>query len=57
MKRRKTFETQIDKISNMRAAIEQQCMTIEDAALSADMVKAMQIGGLSLRELQQGMYP
>lgn len=47
----------MDKLSNMRAAIEQQWMTIEDAALSADMVKAMQIGGITLRELQQGMYP
>jgi len=55
LKRRKTFEQQIEKLGGARMTIERQIMLIEDATATKEVMDAMKMGADTLKNLQGNM--
>jgi charged multivesicular body protein 4A/B len=55
LKRKKTYESQMVKISGARMTIEQQVMTLEGANVSLAAMNAMKMGASSLRRMHNNM--
>jgi len=53
LKRKKTYETQIEKIAGARMTIEQQVMTLEGANVSLEAMNAMKMGAASMKSIHQ----
>jgi len=53
LKRKKTYEGQIEKISGARMTIEQQVMTLEGANVSLEAMNAMKMGAASMKAIHQ----
>jgi len=51
LKRKKAYESQIDKIAGARLTIEQQVMAIEDAHINTEAFSAMRAGAGALRNI------
>jgi len=51
LKRKKTYEVQMDKIAGARMTIEQQVMTLEGANVSLEAMNAMKMGAASMRSI------
>jgi len=55
LKRKKTYETQMEKIAGARMTIEQQVMTLEGANVSLEAMNAMKMGAQSMKSIHQNM--
>jgi charged multivesicular body protein 4 len=55
LKRKKTYEAQLDKLSGARMNIESQMMALENAQVTGEVVKAMKTGASTMKTLNQGM--
>eukprot|EP00163_Fabomonas_tropica_P022703 TRINITY_DN3961_c0_g1_i1.p1 TRINITY_DN3961_c0_g1~~TRINITY_DN3961_c0_g1_i1.p1 ORF type:complete len:233 (+),score=76.26 TRINITY_DN3961_c0_g1_i1:311-1009(+) len=55
IKRRKTYENQIDKLSGARITIERQVLLIEDANVSLEVMNAMKMGAETIKEMHGHM--
>jgi len=55
IKRKKTFELQMDKISGARMTIEQQAMTLEGANVTMEAINAMKMGAQSMKQVHGQM--
>jgi charged multivesicular body protein 4A/B len=55
LKRKKVYETQVDKLGATRFAIEQQVMTLEQANVSVEAMQAMKMGAQSMKTIQKDM--
>jgi len=53
LKRKKTYESQIEKIAGARMTIEQQVMTLEGANVSLEAMNAMKMGAASMKSIHQ----
>jgi len=51
LKRKKTYEVQVEKISGARMTIEQQVMTLEGANVSLEAMNAMKMGAASMKSI------
>jgi len=51
LKRKKTYEVQMDKIAGARMTIEQQVMTLEGANVSLEAMNAMKMGAASMKSI------
>lgn len=56
LKRKKTYESQIDKLSGARLTIEQQLMTIEGAHVSLEAMNAMRMGARTMKTIHNHMF-
>lgn len=56
LKRKKTYESQMEKISGARMTIEQQVMTLEGANVSLEAMNAMRMGAQSMKSIHKDMY-
>ncbi len=56
LKRKKTYETQLQKLSGARMTIEQQLMAIEGATVSLEAMNAMKMGASAMRAIHGEMY-
>ena len=57
LKRKKAYETQIEKLSGARLTIEQQVMTLEGANVSLEAMNAMKMGAQSMKSIHNDIYP
>jgi len=55
LKRKKTYEVQVEKIAGARMTIEQQVMTLEGANVSLEAMNAMRMGAQSMKSIHQNM--
>lgn len=55
LKRKKTYESQVDKLSNARMNIEQQVMVLEGANVNFAVVGAMKGGADAIRGIHKDM--
>ncbi|ORZ33813.1 Snf7-domain-containing protein [Catenaria anguillulae PL171] len=55
LKRKKTFETQIEKISGARMTIETQMLTIENANVNLEAMNAMKAGADAMKQIHGAM--
>jgi charged multivesicular body protein 4 len=55
LKRRKTFQGQIEKLQGARMTLEQQLILIEDASVNREVMQAMREGADAIKEIQGGM--
>jgi len=55
LKRRKTYEAQMEKIAGARMTIEQQVMTLEGANVSLEAMNAMKMGAASMKSIHQNI--
>ena len=55
LKRRKTYEQQMERISNARMNLEVQILHIENAAVNMEALKAMELGAQAMKQQQQNM--
>lgn len=55
LKRKKTYETQMEKLSGARMTIEQQVMTLEGASVSLEAMNAMKMGANSMKTIHKDM--
>jgi len=55
LKRKKTYESQMEKISGARMTIEQQVMTLEGANVSLEAMNAMKMGAQSMKTIHKDM--
>ena len=55
LKRKKTYEAQIEKISGARMTIEQQVMTLEGANVSLEAMQAMKMGAESMKDIHKNL--
>jgi len=55
LKRKKTYEGQMEKISGARMTIEQQVMTLEGANVSLEAMNAMKMGAQSMKAIHKNM--
>jgi len=53
LKRKKTYELQVEKIAGARMTIEQQVMTLEGANVSLEAMNAMKMGASSMKAIHQ----
>lgn len=53
LKRKKTYEAQMEKIWAQRSTVEQQMMTLEDASATVDTLGAMKQGAASMKAVQK----
>lgn len=51
LKRKKTYEVQVEKIAGARMTIEQQVMTLEGANVSLEAMNAMKMGAASMKAI------
>lgn len=56
LKRKKTYETQMEKLAGARMTIEQQVMTLEGASVSLEAMQAMKMGASSMKTIHKDMY-
>merc|ERR1712137_213165 len=52
MKRKKLYETEIDKIQNVKMTLETQVINLESAAQNAETYKAMQAGTTTMKKIR-----
>ncbi len=52
MKRKKLYETELDKIANVKMTLETQVINLESAALNAETFKAMQSGANTMKKIR-----
>jgi charged multivesicular body protein 4 len=52
MKRKKMFETEIDKIQNVKMTLETQVINLESAAQNAETFKAMEAGSKTMKKIR-----
>jgi len=55
LKRKKTYESQMEKLSGARMTIEQQVMTLEGANVSLEAMNAMKMGAASMKSIHKDM--
>eukprot|EP01090_Pellita_catalonica_P003481 TRINITY_DN13151_c0_g1_i1.p1 TRINITY_DN13151_c0_g1~~TRINITY_DN13151_c0_g1_i1.p1 ORF type:complete len:218 (+),score=63.47 TRINITY_DN13151_c0_g1_i1:56-709(+) len=55
LKRKKTYDAQLDKLLNQRLAVDQQLMALEGAAVTVESVRAMSQGSAALGSIQKTM--
>jgi len=55
LKRKKTYEAQMEKIAGAQMTIEQQVMTLEGANVSLEAMKAMKMGASSMKAIHQDL--
>ena len=55
LKRKKAYESQIEKLGGARLTIEQQLMTIEGASVSLEAMKAMRMGARTMQIIHNHM--
>jgi len=55
LKRKKTYEAQMEKISGARMTIEQQMMTLEGANVSLEAMKAMQQAAFAMEDIHKNI--
>ena len=55
LKKKKTYESQMGKISQARLTIETQIMYIENAAINLEAMEAMQLASSTLKQTQKNM--
>jgi len=55
LKRKKTYESQMEKIAGARMTIEQQVMTLEGANVSLEAMNAMKMGAQSMKSIHKDM--
>jgi charged multivesicular body protein 4A/B len=53
MKRKKMYETEIDKIQNVKMTLETQVINLESAAQNAETFKAMEAGSKTMKKIRQ----
>eukprot|EP01114_Cavostelium_apophysatum_P010511 TRINITY_DN2433_c0_g1_i1.p1 TRINITY_DN2433_c0_g1~~TRINITY_DN2433_c0_g1_i1.p1 ORF type:complete len:215 (-),score=71.42 TRINITY_DN2433_c0_g1_i1:80-724(-) len=53
LKRKKTYEGQMEKLSGARMTLEQQVMTLEGANVSLEAMNAMKMGAASMKSIHQ----
>jgi charged multivesicular body protein 4A/B len=56
LKRKKTYESQVEKLSGARLTIEQQLMTIEGAHVSLEAMNAMRMGARAMKSIHNHMF-
>jgi len=56
LKRKKTYEAQLTKLSGARMTIEQQLMAIEGAHVSLEAMNAMKMGASAMKAIHGEMY-
>lgn len=56
LKRKKTYEVQVEKLMGARMTIEQQVMTLEGANVSLEAMNAMKMGAASMKTIHNDMY-
>lgn len=52
MKRKKLYETEIDKIQNVKMTLETQVINLESAAQNAETFKAMEAGSKTMQKIR-----
>ena len=55
LKRKKTYESQIDKIAGARMTIDTQVSAIEGASLSMDAMNVMRMGAATMKDIHKNM--
>eukprot|EP01136_Pigoraptor_vietnamica_P038209 Opistho-1_new@107209 len=55
LKKKKTYENQMEKISGARMTIETQVLAIENANVNLEAMNAMQIGAQAMKKIHAGM--
>ena len=55
LKRKKTYEQQMEKIGGARMTIESQVMAIEGAGVSLETMNAMKAGASAMKQIHKGM--
>jgi charged multivesicular body protein 4 len=55
LKRKKMFESEINKIQGARMTLEQQILTLESATVNLEVVKGMQAGVTSMKQMSRAM--
>ncbi len=56
LKRKKTYEAQIEKLAGARMTIETQVMTLEGANVNLDALTAMKMGATAMKSIHKDMY-
>jgi charged multivesicular body protein 4 len=56
LKRKKAYEGQVDKIMGARMTLETQVMTIENANVNLEAMKAMKAGADAMKKIHGAMY-
>jgi charged multivesicular body protein 4 len=52
MKRKKLYESEVDKIQNVKMTLETQVINLESAAQNAETFQALKAGGSTLKEMR-----
>lgn len=55
LKRKKMFETEVNKLQGSRITLEQQIMSLESASINITTFKAMQQGSRAMKDIRKGM--
>jgi len=55
LKRKKTYEAQMEKLAGARMTIEQQVMTLEGASVSLEAIQAMKMGASSMKAVHNDL--
>ena len=55
LKRKKQYQSQIDKLSGARFTIEQQMMAIQNAQVSLEAMNAMKMGARTMKVIHNHM--
>jgi charged multivesicular body protein 4 len=55
LKRKKTYESQVEKCGNARMTIESQMMALENASVSVEAMDSIKAGNASLKAIQKNM--
>ena len=56
IKKRKTYEKQIQQIGNARYTIETQILYIEQGEINTEAIRVMELGAQTMQQQQQNMY-
>ena len=56
LKKKKTYEAQLNKLSGARMTIDQQLMAIEGAHVSLEAMNAMKMGASAMKAIHGEMY-
>lgn len=56
LKKKKTYEAQLSKLSGARMTIDQQLMAIEGAHVSLEAMNAMKMGASAMKAIHGEMY-
>jgi charged multivesicular body protein 4 len=56
LRRKRLYESQIEKLSGARTTLESQIIAIEAAATNIDALNAMRVGAQAMRAMHRNMF-